>query len=123
MIKLAIDLAPQGGFKGFGPFGLEGAVSPESGAALFNSFVSRAIGVITVVAFVWFVFIVLTGAIGIISSGGDKQALESARKRITSGLVGVIVVIASLFIVSFLGQFLGIQGILDPAGIIGKIAK
>lgn len=92
------------GFTGFGPLG-----NPEgTGITTFSTFLSTAIGVMTIVAFIWFVFVFLTGAISIIGSGGDKQAFEGAKKRITTGLVGVIVIISSMFIISLIGQIFNI---------------
>lgn len=118
----SIPLAPSGGFKGFGKFGLEG-FSSSSAPVLFSVFLSRTIGVITIVAFIWFLFTIITGAISIIGAGSDKQALENAKKRITMGLVGLTVTIAAIFIVRFAGAFLGIENILDPVTLIEQITK
>lgn len=108
-----LQIAPQGGFTGaVNGKGLLGA--PGDGITLFAKFVSSAIGLLTVVAIIWFLFTFLMGAIGIISSGGDKNALESAKKKIASGVIGLVVIIAALFIISLLGLILGIQNILDP---------
>jgi len=125
MMQLAedIQIAPEGGFRGFGIFGLEGSVSADSSGALFNLFISRAIGVITIVAFVWFIFLFFSGAIGIMTAGGDKQSMESAKKRITNGLIGLIAVIAGIFVVSLLGQFLGIENVLNPGEAVREITK
>jgi hypothetical protein len=112
-----------GGFTGFGKYGFEGTLKASSSGTLFNMFISSAIGIISVIAFVWFIFIIITGAISIISSGGDKNALESAKKRITSGIIGLVVLIAGLFIVSFIGQFLGIQNILNPGELVRQISQ
>ena len=94
-------------FEGFGKLGLQGEES--SGAlGIFSNFISSAIGLMTIIAIIWFIFVLITGAIGIISAGGDKAALESARKRITTGLVGLVVVILGIFIVDLIGTLIGI---------------
>lgn len=105
MTKLAqIQLAPEGGFKGFGPLGnVEG-----SGIGTFSRFISSAIGLMTIIAVIWFVFTLITGAIGIMTAGGDKAAMESSRKRITSGIIGLVVVIAAIFILDLIGFLLGV---------------
>jgi len=41
-----------------------------------------------------------------ISSGGDKTAMANAQKRITNGLIGLVVVIASVFIIELIGKSL-----------------
>jgi len=105
-----VSLAPKGGFfKGIGILGNPG----ENSISLFSSIISTVIGTMTMVAIIWFIFTFLTGAVGIISSGGDKQALESARKKITTGAVGLIVVLLALVIVNLVGKVLGIDNILN----------
>jgi hypothetical protein len=106
-----IQIAPSGGFKGPGS-GL--LANPGTNAiGVFSSFLSVIIGVMTIVAVIWTIFTIVTGAIGIISSGGDKQALESAKKRITTGIIGLVVVLFALLIVELVGYFLGLNNILD----------
>ena len=61
----------------------------------------------TVIAGIWFIFIFLIGAIGIITSGGDKGAYETARKRISAGLTGLIIVVFAVAIISLIGKVLG----------------
>jgi hypothetical protein len=99
-----------GSFKGFGPLG-----NPGEGTAIstFSKFISSTIGLLTVIAIIWFVFLLLGGAIGIMTSGGDKQSLENAQKRITTGLIGLIVIVAGIFIIRFIGSLIGIPDILN----------
>lgn len=107
-----IQIGPDGGFKGFGPLGLEGKTGTDA-TTIFASFISSAIGLITIIGVIWFIFIIATGALGIISSGGDKQALEGAKKKIANGVIGLIVTISALFILSLIGTLLGIPTILN----------
>jgi hypothetical protein len=121
MKKLAdIQLGPEGGFTGFGPLGLEGG---ESAPAVFTKFLSSTIGLMTIIAIIWFVFLMIMGAIGIISSGGDKASLESARKRITTGIIGFVVVVAAIFIVQLIGRFIGIPDLLDLPTLLERIQQ
>ncbi|MGA3291645.1 MAG: hypothetical protein ABSC49_00690 [Candidatus Microgenomates bacterium] len=109
---LAISLAPNGnGFTGIGTSPL--ANPGGNSVSIFSNFLSTIVGVMTIVAVIWAVFTIITGAIAIIGSGGDKQALESARKRITTGIIGLIIVIIALFIVEIVGHILGIENILN----------
>lgn len=116
MQKLLATTITVGPLQGAGPLGnfnsLGGACS------LFTSTLSRVIGVITVVGFIWFTFQIVLGAIRIVGSGGDKAAIEGARKQITSGIIGVIIVVAAIFIVSLIGTILGVPNILNPVSII-----
>lgn len=117
----SIPLAPSGGLKGFGNLGLEN--KDASGAiGIFSTFISGVVGVMTIVAIIWAVFTIITGAISIISSGGDKQALESARKKITTGIIGLIIVLVSLLIIEVVGYFLGLNGILNIQNLFNLIS-
>jgi len=117
-----IDLAPKEGFRGFGPLGLEGQESFMSDVN-FAKFISTAIGVISIVGILWFVFILMLGAIGTMTAGSDKQALENSRKRILNGLIGLVVLVAGLFIMRLVGLILGIENILNPVYLIDIITK
>jgi len=97
-----------GGIEGLGPLGLEGRGSEEA-PTLFNQLFSTVVGVMTVIGFVWFVIQFLLGAVGVITSGGDKAALESAKKKLSTGIIGVVVVIAAIFIIDLVGYILGVN--------------
>ena len=116
MMKLAagepINLYEGEGFKGFGKLGLENE-SAFNADSIFTKFISSAIGLITVIAIIWFIFIFLTGAIGIISSGGDKNSNEAARKKISSGIIGLVVVVLGIFIIKLIGTLIGLPDILN----------
>lgn len=122
LIVADIPLSPNSGFGGFGKLGLEGS-SAENAPSIFNSFISGVIGVLTIVAGLWFIFVFISGAISMISSGGDKGALESARKRIFNALIGLAVVVASIFLIELVGKILGINLILNPAQFVESVWK
>lgn len=103
-----VNLAPPGGFKLFGRLGLEGT-DPSAAPLIFNQIIAGAIGLISIIAFIWFLFVLITGALAIVTSGGDKQKMAEARARITTGLIGVVVVIAGTFIADLIGQLLGVD--------------
>ncbi|PIZ46868.1 hypothetical protein COY29_05905, partial [Candidatus Woesebacteria bacterium CG_4_10_14_0_2_um_filter_39_14] len=98
-------------FKGFGPLG--NVTSSIEAIKTLSKFISSTIGIMTIVAILWFIFVLVTGAIGIINAGGDKAALETAKKKITTGLIGLVIVIATIFIVSLVGRLIGIPDILN----------
>lgn len=111
-----------GKLEGLGPLGLEGKTA-EQAPTLFNLFISGVIGLMTTIAFIWFTFNFVIGAIGIITAGGDKGKIESARARITTGIIGIVVVISSLFIIQLLGSLTGVGNIiLRPTDIINLIS-
>jgi hypothetical protein len=108
-------------FSGYGDIGTP--TGESWGITTFIGFLSKTIGLLTIIAFIWFVFTFITGAISIITSGGDKASLESAKKKITTGVVGVIVVIAALFLIELGGKLIGISDVLDLAKMYGTLLK
>ena len=105
-----------GRINGIGPL-----VESSGATSRLAQITSSAIGLITVIAFVYFMFILISGAIGVISAGGDKGKLEDARSRITNGVIGVVIVVAGMFIVDLIARLLGIQGILNIEQMISII--
>ena len=101
----------QGQLKGFGPLG-----EANDAPGLFNKFLTNTIGLITIIAFIWFMFLVIIGAVGIMTAGGDKNAVANNAKKITNGLIGLVVLISALFLIQLIGNILGIKDIiLNPA--------
>ena len=121
MMKLAqINLydPSTGNLKGFGPLGLE---QNQDGVTVFATFISSAIGLITLIGIIWFIFIFITGALGIITSGGDKNSLEVAKKRITSGIIGIVVMLFAILIIGFMGTIFGLGEILNFQYLFGLL--
>ena len=117
MMKNLLSQIPLGNFEGFGNLGKPTA----TGISTFAKFLSSIIGLMTIVAIIWFVFVLITGAITWISAGGDKANVESARKKISTGLIGLIVVIIAMFIVGLIGKLIGIENILNLEEMFNKI--
>ncbi|MBI3443114.1 hypothetical protein HY008_00380 [Candidatus Woesebacteria bacterium] len=108
------DIGPP--LQGEGPLGTAGANAPT----VFENIISITIGLISAVAGIWFIFNVITGALQIIGSEGDKGALENARRKITYGIIGIVVVIGGMFVAQFVGQQLGLN-ILNPAQFLQNV--
>lgn len=86
----------------------------------FERVISGTIGLLTVVASIYFIFILITGAISWMSSGGDKGKIEDARQRMMSGVLGLVIVVVAIFIVKLVGVVLGLPNILNPAVFINN---
>ena len=121
MKKLGInlDFSPNGGnFSGPGELGLGGGTGDAPG--IFSDLISSVIGLMTIIAGIYFLIVFITGGIGWISAGGDKQKLETAQQRLLNGVIGIVVVIAAIFIVDLIGGIIGFD-ILDIEGAIDAI--
>lgn len=118
MNKLANGI-PVGGFTLPGTLG---EASPDSAPTTLSQVITTAIGVMTIVAFIWFVIQFFLGAVSIIGAGADKGKLEQARSKITTSLIGVVVVISAIFLIEIVGTIFGIE-ILDLPGLIEGLAQ
>lgn len=103
-----IKIAPGEGLRGLGPLGLEGTGAGAS-IAIFNNVISSIVGIMTIIAAIWFIVQFISGAVSIISSGGDKAKLQEARNRITSGVIGIVITVAAIFIIQVLSQLIGVD--------------
>lgn len=82
-----------------------------------NTVISGIIGFMTIIAALWFLFQILIGGYGWISSGGDKQAIEQARDRIIYSVIGLITVVSAWVIVGIIGTIIGLD-VLNPGKVI-----
>lgn len=114
-----INLGPSNGRFGCTGNSLLCNFAPADSGNTLNSVISLVVAVMTVIAFIWFTIQFFIGAIGIISSGGDKTKAAEARAKITTGIVGLVVVISAIFIISLVGTVLGID-ILNPGNFVNN---
>lgn len=103
--------------EGFGPWGNLGSGTIEGAAGAFTKILSNVIGVMTVIAGLWFMFQFIIGGYGYMTAGEDPQKMGNATKKITSSLIGLVVIVAAYAVISLLGSMLGFD-ILNPQKII-----
>jgi hypothetical protein len=80
-------------------------ISTLSGSEFVSRLISSLIGFGIVVGGTIFVFMLIIGSVQWITSGGDKGANEAARSKITSALVGLVILFALFAIVNLVGCF------------------
>lgn len=68
------------------------------------NFIQIALGVAGVIAFLF----LLSGSLQWIMAGGDKEAVEKARKRLTGALIGLALVLLTFAIIRLVGSIFGI---------------
>lgn len=118
-MKLLAQNLDFGNLQGFGNLGLEGK-GAAAGLSTFSSMISASIGVMSIVAFIWFLYLFITGAIEIMASGADKQKLENGRNKIVHGIMGVVIVISAVFVIDIIGTIFGIP-FLNLSLLFGKV--
>jgi len=107
--------------EGYGPFGGLGS-ELDIGIAVgyFTQIISNIIGVITIIAGIWFVFMFIMGGFSFLTAGGDSKKMGEATAKITTALIGLIVVVSAYAIISLIGALLGFD-ILHPETIIWRL--
>ena len=121
MKHLADASLGQIGGEGLGPFG--NISDGSTGLVSLTKIISAVIGMLTVVAGIWFLVQFLLGGFSWISAGGDKAKLQGSRDKLTNAFIGLIVVVASYSILALAGTFFGIDfTISDPAGLLNRLS-
>ena len=75
----------------------------------FGDLVGMAINFLLIIAVIAFFFIIVTGGIGWITSGGDRGKIQAAQSQVTSGLIGLVIVFAAWAILSIIENFFGVN--------------
>lgn len=87
---------------------------PQGGTNKLGQTINLVIYVLIVLGIVLAIAFLLYASVRWITSGGDKQKLESARKTVVFAIVGLIVVLWAFLIVSFLGNILTAPFLTSP---------
>jgi len=109
-----------GGADGFGPFGNLDLGDVSAAAGAFTTIISNVIGIMTIIAGIWFIFMFIVGAFGYLTAGGDSKKVGDATRRIGTALTGLIVIVIAYALISLIGGLLGFD-ILNPQNIIIKL--
>lgn len=88
-------------------------VQPGGGNAVndLGTVVNNTITLFFTIGGIGFVIMILWGAVDWILSGGDKEKLAGARKRITTAIIGLVLLSLTFIIMLVLGQILGISSL------------
>ncbi len=100
------------GGEGLGPF----AQSVGDGLTGITKLVSSVIGIMTIAAGIWFLFVFIVGGFNWITAGGDKTKLQNARSKLTNALIGLVVVASGWAILALAGTFLGVDFTVSSPG-------
>ena len=109
--------------EGFGPWGNLGKLGTkiETAAGNFTDIISNIIGIMTIIAGIWFIFQFIIGAYGYMTAGGDQKRVSDSASKITNALIGLVIIVAAYAIISLLGSLLGFD-ILNPILLIKQLS-
>lgn len=101
------------------------ARAPESldGAGFIASlelYLSDIIGLITALAALFFIVYAFLAAYQMVTAGGDSGKVTKAKDRLTWGVLGLVLIVATYSIIGLIGSLVGIS-ILNPGELIQSI--
>ena len=115
MIRLFSNISavdPGNGGGGVAPItnpALGPSLQSRTGVEFIQDLIPRMVGLAFLVGVLVFFFIMITGAIQWITSGGDKAAIEGARGKITNAIVGVVILLSLFALLKVIEDFFGIN--------------
>ena len=86
----------------------------------FEKIVTTSIGVITVVAGIFFIVYFFLAAFKWLSAGGDSGKVQKARDEMVQGVLGLIIMVAAYGVIGLVSTIVGID-ILKPASSVCTI--
>ena len=91
-------------------------IQPNSGTgsvSQLEKIISNVIGFITIIAFVFFLFQIIFAGFTFMSASGDEKKLETSRKKLTNGILGLTIVVVAYGLTAFIGKLLGLGNVFD----------
>lgn len=84
-------------------------VGGRTGSSIVQGVFNSIVTIIFSVAILAFIIMLVWGAFDIIVSGGNKDKIQAGRKRITTAIIGIIVLAFAFFIARVVGDIVGIK--------------
>lgn len=81
----------------------------NSGAGAISVFLTNLLIVFYVFGGIIFIFMIVWGALQWITSGGNKEAVDNARKRITHAIIGITILALAFVIIQLVGNLTGFK--------------
>lgn len=91
--------------------GDRGITLPANSGEGLKSLITNTITLFFSVGAIGFIIMFLWGAVDWILSGGDKEKIAGARKRITTAIIGLVLLSLTFVIMVVVGQILGIDAL------------
>ena len=99
-------------------------ISKDTAVNNLGTLINNSLTLFFTVGGIGFMIMIIWGAVSWILSGGDKEKIAGARKRITTSIIGLVLLSSVFVIMLVLGQILGIgslysgqftiKGLLEP---------
>jgi hypothetical protein len=88
--------------------------------ASLELYISDIIGIITILAALFFIVYSFLAAYEWVTAGGDSSKVEKSKNRFIWGTLGLVLIVASYSIIGLIGSLVGIS-ILNPGELIQSV--
>ena len=88
---------------------INGRIGQGNGVVTINTFLNNFITIAFIAGGIITLFFLISGGIGWITSGGDKEKLAGAQKKITHAVIGLLLLFSVFAILKLVGAILGIN--------------
>jgi len=95
--------------------------SPLDATTKFEIFAGQILGVLTIIGVLYFIIQIIFAGYSYIASKGDEKNMESSRKRLTEGVLGLVIVVVAVGLGSLLAKLAGIPNVLDINGMFTRM--
>jgi len=95
-------------------------IGQGKGITIINLLIKNFIAIAFIAGAVVALFFLISGAIGWITSGGDRENLQRSQKKITSALIGLFILFSLYAIIKLVGGILKIDLLKLTLPIIGE---
>ena len=99
----------EGAFINLGPKQTHGIPAFNNPNASVGNLIANALQIMFIFGVLAVLVFLIWGAFDWVTSGGDKEKVSAARRKITNALIGLALLALSIFIVTLVGEIAGIN--------------
>ncbi len=92
---------------------LEPITAPDYSGSDPASIINDIVPIVIFVAGIFLILYLIVGGLTLMTSQGDPKKIQDAQGKITGALIGLGIVLFAYLIVSFIGNFFGVDQIID----------
>lgn len=85
--------------------------TPADPINYFNNILQAIIGIVFIVAIIYFIWNVIFAGFRMVSSQGDPKGFETAKNQLLYAFIGLIIIFSIFAILTLIGTITGIQGL------------
>lgn len=101
-------------------------INPGTGVeatTAFEKLISNIMGVLTIVAVIWFAIQIILAGYGLMTAHGDPKKVEEGWSKLTNGILGIFIVVIAAGLAALLAKLLGLSNPFDLNAFFTSINK